>query len=183
MTAFDLPLDQLRAYHPERSEPADFDAFWATTLAESRALATAPAFAPTDARLRTVQVFDVTFSGYGGQPIRGWLLAPRDAAGPLPTVVEYIGYGGGRSFPFQWLAWSSAGYAHLVVDTRGQGSTWSPGDTPDIEDRPATGHYPGSRPRASTTRAPTTTDDSSPMARSPSMPSPGTPSSTPSGSW
>ena len=143
MPAFDLPLDQLRDYRPERAEPADFDAFWAMTLAESRALATAPVFEPTDARLRTVQVFDVTFSGYGGQPIRGWLLAPRAPTGPLPTVVEYIGYGGGRSFPFQWLPWSSAGYAHLVVDTRGQGSAWSPGDTPDIEDRPATGQYPG----------------------------------------
>jgi cephalosporin-C deacetylase len=143
VSAFDLPLDQLRAYRPERAEPADFDAFWRETLAESRALAAAPVFEPTDARLRTVQVFDVTFSGYGGQPIRGWLLAPAGAAVPLPTVVEYIGYGGGRSFPFQWLPWSSAGYAHLVVDTRGQGSTWSPGDTPDIEDRPATGQHPG----------------------------------------
>jgi cephalosporin-C deacetylase len=27
--------------------------------------------------------------------------------------------------------WAAAGYAHLVMDTRGQGSTWSVGDTPD----------------------------------------------------
>jgi cephalosporin-C deacetylase-like acetyl esterase len=27
----DLPLDQLRAYRPERDEPADLDAFWART--------------------------------------------------------------------------------------------------------------------------------------------------------
>ena len=58
-------------------------------------------------------------------------------------MVEYIGYGGGRAFPFQWLVWASAGYAHLVMDTRGQGSAFSPGDTPDIEDLSATGQYPG----------------------------------------
>ena len=44
MAAFDLPLDQLRAYRPERTEPDDFDAFWAETLAESRTLGWAPRF-------------------------------------------------------------------------------------------------------------------------------------------
>jgi len=137
MTAFDLPLDQLQAYRPDRIEPPDFDAFWAETLGPSRAAGTDPEFLPVDTALRTVQVSDVTFSGYAGQRITA------GATGPLPAVVEFIGYGGGRSFPFQWLLWASAGYAHLVMDTRGQGSAWSPGETPDLEDLPAIGHYPG----------------------------------------
>jgi cephalosporin-C deacetylase len=33
--------------------------------------------------------------------------------------------------PHEHLFWASAGYAHLVMDTRGQGSLWSAGDTPD----------------------------------------------------
>ena len=45
--------------------------------------------------------------------------------------MTYIGYGGGRSLPADHLLWASAGYAHLVMDTRGQGSGWTPGDTPD----------------------------------------------------
>src|SRR5262245_39221308 len=139
MAAFDLPIDELRRYRPERTEPPDFDAFWSSTLAESRGLASPARFEPVASALRTVDVFDVTFAGFGGQPIRGWLLAPANAAGPLPTVVEYIGYGGGRQFPFEWLTWASAGYAHLVMDTRGQGSVWSPGDTPDIEVPPSSG--------------------------------------------
>jgi cephalosporin-C deacetylase len=143
VTAFDLPLAGLEAYRPDREEPDDFDAFWAETLREARTLASAPVFETVTTALRTVRVDDVTFSGYGGQPIRAWLIAPADAAAPLPTIVEYIGYGGGRAFPFQWLIWASAGYAHFVMDTRGQGSAWSPGDTPDVEDMPATGHYPG----------------------------------------
>jgi cephalosporin-C deacetylase len=148
MAAFDLPLDQLRAFRPPRSEPPDFEAFWADTLAGSRAAASPPRFDRVETPLRTVTVDDVTFSGFAGQPIRGWFLAPAGASGPLPAVVEYIGYGGGRSLPFEWLDWSSAGYAHLVMDTRGQGSTWSPGATPDIveglgADGAAGGHYPG----------------------------------------
>jgi cephalosporin-C deacetylase len=145
MSAYDLPLAELRAYRPERTEAPDFDAFWAGTLADARAAATDPVFERIATPLRAVTVDDVTFSGFGGQPIKAWLLAPAGATGPLPTVVEYVAYGGGRSLPFQWLQWAAAGYAHLVMDTRGQGSSWSPGDTPDLEGDASAGggNYPG----------------------------------------
>ena len=143
MSAFDLPIDQLRAYRPERDEPDDFDSFWQATLEMSRAAAPAASFERLQTPLRTVTVDDVTFGGFAGQPIRAWLLAPAGATEPLPAVVEYIGYGGGRSLPFEWLRWASAGYAHFVMDSRGQGSTWSPGATPDVDDASTGGHYPG----------------------------------------
>jgi cephalosporin-C deacetylase len=133
MVLFDMPLEKLREYRPPRTEPEGFDRFWEDTLSRARAVATAPAFEPVDFGLRAVESFDVTFGGYGGQPIKGWLNLPRDRTGPLPAVVEYIGYSGGRSFPTDWLLWGSAGYAHLVMDTRGQGSGFFPGDTPDVE--------------------------------------------------
>jgi cephalosporin-C deacetylase len=143
MPSIDLPLDELRRYKPDRAEPADFDDFWTATLAESRALAAPPRFEPYRSSLRTLDVFDVTFSGFAGQPIKAWLLTPAATTGRLPAVVEYIGYGGGRQFPYGWLTWASGGYAHLVMDTRGQGSEWSPGDTPDIESPAAGGQHPG----------------------------------------
>src|SRR5262245_23053690 len=143
MAFFDMPLDQLRAYMPPRDEPADFDAFWQTTLAEAREFPLNAEFAPADYGLRTVETFDVTFAGYGGQPIKGWFVLPRQRSGPLPCVVEYIGYGGGRGFPTERLLWSSAGYAHLIMDTRGQGSSWSKGDTPDPEADGTNPHFPG----------------------------------------
>ncbi|WP_203656236.1 acetylxylan esterase [Actinocatenispora rupis] len=128
----DWPLDRLREYRPERTEPADFAEFWSGTLKQARAKATPAVFEPYDAALATVDVFDVTFSGFDGQPVRGWFLLPRHTEGPLPCVVEYIGYNGGRGLPHEWLAWSAAGYAHLVMDTRGQGSNGSTvGATPD----------------------------------------------------
>ena len=97
---FDMPLEQLRTYLPPREEPPDFDAFWEQTLAEMRTFSLDAAFEPVDYGLRTVETFDVTFNGYGGQPVKGWLLLPRQRSGPLPCIVEYIGYGGGRGYSF-----------------------------------------------------------------------------------
>ena len=140
---FDMPLEELQVYLPLRDEPCDFDAFWEQTLAEARGHPLNAAFDPVDYGLRTVDTYDVTFHGYGGQPIKGWLLMPRERQDPLPCVVEYIGYGGGRGFPLDWLVWSNVGYAHLVMDTRGQGSTWRQGDTPDPEPEGSNPHFPG----------------------------------------
>jgi len=112
-------------------EPADFDAFWTATLDDARRFPPEVRRAAVDSGLRLVTVEDVTFPGWGGQPVRAWLLRPSAADGPLPLVVQYCGYGGGRGAPLDHLAWASAGFAHLVMDTRGQGD-----DTPD-EHRPA----------------------------------------------
>jgi cephalosporin-C deacetylase len=129
---FDLSLDELRAYRPQVPEPADFDEFWAETLKEARSFDLDPVFEPVDNRMALVRTFDVTFPGYGGQPVKAWLTAP-PGDGPFPAVVQYQGYGGGRGVPHQHLLWAAAGYVHLVMDTRGQGSGWSLGDTPDPE--------------------------------------------------
>ncbi len=131
MAFFDLSLEQLQTYRPARNEPADFDAFWQATLAETRQYPLAAAFTPVDYGLKAQETFDVTFAGFGGQPIKGWLILPRNRSSKLPCVVEYIGYGGGRGFPTDWLLWASVGYAHFVMDTRGQGSVWQKGDTAD----------------------------------------------------
>ncbi len=142
MAQFDLPLEELRRYRPERHEPADFDDFWGTTLGVARSAAFAARFEPVDAGLTTVHVFDVTFAGFAGDPIRAWLILPAVRNERLPCVVEYLGYGRGRGHPMEWLTWPSMGYAHLVVDARGQGGQWSAGETPDPH--PAGGpQYPG----------------------------------------
>jgi cephalosporin-C deacetylase len=140
---FDLPLEQLIHYTPEVPLPEDFQTFWDTTLAQSRQYPLSATFTLQPTPLKTVQVYDVSFAGYAGQTVKGWLLHPAAATEPLPCVVEYIGYGGGRGFPIDWLLYSSAGYAHLIMDTRGQGSAWLRGDTPDLPDAPAGGYHPG----------------------------------------
>lgn len=134
MAQFDLPLAELERYAPDIRTPEDLDAFWETTLQEARAHPLEARFEPAGEQLRALEAFDVTYGGFGGQPVRGWLILPRHRDGPIPCVVEYIGYGGGRGFPTDWLLYASAGFAHLVMDTRGQGSGGSrKGDTPDPE--------------------------------------------------
>ncbi|WP_435736883.1 acetylxylan esterase [Cellulosimicrobium sp. PMB13] len=144
MSLFDLPLAELETYAPTLDEPDDLDAFWATTLAESREaggdLAETVRLERVDTGLDLVVVDDVTFPGFGGHPIKAWLVRPARTEAPLPAVVEFIGYGGGRGLAHEHLVWAAAGFAHLVVDTRGQGSRWGTGGgTPDpVGSGPAT---------------------------------------------
>ena len=140
---FDLPLEQLQKYLPERVEPADFDDFWSNTLADARKYPLDAVFEPVEMGLKLVEAYDVTFRGFGGQPIKGWFLLPRQRSAALPCVVEFIGYGGGRGNPLDWLLWPNIGYALFVMDVRGQGSTWRTGDTPDLEVEPGSPQVPG----------------------------------------
>jgi len=125
---FDLPLDELRTYRPALTAPDDFDEFWHRTLSAARKHDLAAELTAYDALLPGIRVRDVRFSGFGGQRVAGWFIEPAAADGPLPCVVQFIGYGGGRGRPHEWLLWPAAGYAVLVVDSRGQGD----GDTPDL---------------------------------------------------
>jgi len=127
----DLPLAELRQFRYEEPEPADFDEFWRGTVAEQAAIPLEATITPVEQELTTVDVCDIEFGGCDGARIKGWLIRPARAEGPLPAVVEYIGYGGGRGLPVESLAYACAGFAHFIMDTRGQGSTWRTGDTTD----------------------------------------------------
>ena len=133
MALFDLPLDQLERYMPEVREPADFDEFWRASLAtagNSPLILDCRPAEPTG--LTIFESWDVTFSGFGGDPVRAWYTRPAGVDAPLPAVVEYLGHGRGRGLPHERLAWPAAGYAHLLMDSRGQGDQYGcGGDTPD----------------------------------------------------
>ena len=109
----------LRAYRPDLAVPSDLDEFWATTLEETRRHGLAATFEPVDSGLVVIETFDATFAGFGGAPIRAWLHLPRQRSGRLPAVVEYVGCGGGRGLAHERTLFAAAGYAHLVMDTRG----------------------------------------------------------------
>ena len=127
----DLPYAELVAYRSSQTQPADFDRFWKQTLDEAAAHDVDVRMHEVPTGLTTITTYDVTFRGFAGQDVRAWLRVPAGAGGPLPTVVQYVGYGGGRGHALESLLWASAGFAHLHMDTRGQGSSWSVGQTPD----------------------------------------------------
>ncbi|MGA7203869.1 MAG: acetylxylan esterase [Specibacter sp.] len=133
MPLFDMPLDQLRAYTSAAVEPWDLDAFWDGTVAQAQAHPLEADFAAVDNHLAVIDSFDVSFAGFGGSRIKGWLHLPatRLPGAKLPVVVQYIGYSGGRGLVQQDTKWAQAGYAHFIMDTRGQGWGGILGDTPD----------------------------------------------------
>jgi cephalosporin-C deacetylase len=121
MAQFDMAERELRAYSPRIDTPSDFDDFWRRTLVAARAQSKAVRCELVAGPLQTVEVFDVTFSGFGGDPVRAWYLRPIAAIEAVPLIIEFVGYGGGRGLPHQHLQWPSAGFAYLIMDTRGQG--------------------------------------------------------------
>ncbi len=132
MSTVDMPLEALEQYRPVIEEPGDFDDLWTTTLTDARAHPLGLTVTPVPSDLRLVDVYDVEFAGFGGDRIKAWYVRPAGARDRLPVIVEYNGYGGGRGLPHERLVFAAAGYAHLFMDTRGQGATWgSGGDTAD----------------------------------------------------
>jgi cephalosporin-C deacetylase len=129
MAVFDFELPILDTYRPDVAEPSDFDSFWSDTLASARAMAAPPSVTSQVGAVSEFEVFDLRFSGFGGDEIAGWVIVPDN---PKAVVVEFNGYGGGRGLPHERLWWPAAGYAWVFMDTRGQGSAWgSGGVTPD----------------------------------------------------
>lgn len=115
----DLGLDALWEYRSSYVRPDDFDSFWDSTLAEARVHDLAVEAVPVATPLQTLDVYDVSFSGFGGDRIRAWLRTPREVTG-LPAVVQFHGYGGNRGSAVENLTWASAGFAHLQVEVRDQ---------------------------------------------------------------
>jgi cephalosporin-C deacetylase len=126
--AFDLPLKELEQYRPEPEEPADFDEFWRATLKEAGQTDPVVSVRPVRTGLRLTETWDVTFRGFAGDPVRAWYSLPTGVREPLPAVVEYAGYGRGRGLPHERLTWVNAGYAHLLMDNRGQGDQYGCGE-------------------------------------------------------
>ncbi len=126
----DWPLQQARAHDPDLPAPDDLARFWAGTLDDDPVEVRIDA---VDNGLLGVDSHDVTFTGHGGDPVRAWLHLPAAplVSGPLPGVVQLQGYNGGRGLVHEHVFWATAGFAQLVVDTRGQGSGWTTGATAD----------------------------------------------------
>jgi cephalosporin-C deacetylase len=117
MTLQRSPLDALhghthqplRTYTPDLAVAPDLTEFWARTLAEMQSWPLDAAFERVETGLRLVDKSTSPSRGFGGSPIRAWLQMPCAWAGPLPAVVEFVGYGGGRGAPYDHLMWASRG--------------------------------------------------------------------------
>jgi cephalosporin-C deacetylase len=121
MGSIDWAYDQLVDYKPELIKGADFDAFWDANLAESHEAPLNAEFIELEDSLPGARVYDAAFDGVDGVRVRGWLMTPRKVEKPLATVVQFIGYTGGRDYPHGLAAHVLNGFCAFIMDSRGQG--------------------------------------------------------------
>ena len=129
-----MERNELDKFSPQVNLPADFVTFWSNTLLESRQTPAHIQLQQVNTPIETVEFYDVSFPGFAGESIKGWLAgAPEFTKREgQPLIVEYLGYGVGRGVPGERLFWPSAGYVHLIMDSRGQGGDCGTGGaTPD----------------------------------------------------
>jgi cephalosporin-C deacetylase len=142
MPVYDLDIAELESYRIGRAEPADLDEFWHQALGAAESASWDPEFTAVDTPLREIDVYDVRFSGFNGDPIRGWLLVPATGS-PVPCRVQFAYYGGGRGTYLQHVLYPSAGVAVFATDNRAQGAWGGLGDTPDPSAMSTGAEYPG----------------------------------------
>ena len=121
MPSVDMPLEKLVDYRPAQTIRPDFNAFWDRRLEESAGVPLNAEFTLVEDTLPLARVYDVAYDGVDGVRIKGWFLTPGDVAKPLPTVVQFIGYSGGRDYPHALAAHVLNGFCAFIMDTRGQG--------------------------------------------------------------
>lgn len=134
MAWLDLPIEDLRAYRSAIVPAPDLRDFWTRRVESAVRLAEEPSLHRVDTQLTRLDVWDVEFSGSEGHRIRGWFVRPKGLDEELPCLVQYIGYGGGRSPHHEWTLWPAAGWATFVMDTRGQ--AWADTSDPGVSGRP-----------------------------------------------
>jgi cephalosporin-C deacetylase len=121
MPILDMPLDQLKSYRGITPCPADFDAYWERALAEMKATDPKIELKPHPTSFRTMETFDLFFTGTGGARIHARLAKPKKTAGKNKAIIHFHGYSW-RAFDWtEMLPWAAEGYVVASLDCRGQG--------------------------------------------------------------
>lgn len=121
MPLVDMPLEKLKQYQGINPRPADFDAYWDSSLAEMKALD--PQLELVDASFQAPGVLcqDMYFTGMGGARIHANFVRPLHPQGKHPAVVWFHGYTGAAPDFMSLLPYAYAGFYAAGLDVRGQG--------------------------------------------------------------
>ncbi len=107
-------------YGTSVTRPADFDAFWAETMAAADAVPLNPTMTPVPLRSTPeVAVYEIGYDSLDGVRIAGWYCVPRAAylAPPYPALLLVPGYISEPTLP---KSWAKMGYAAIGVAPRGK---------------------------------------------------------------
>ncbi len=121
MGFIDDTTEELFAYLPPQTKREDFDAFWADTLRQAKAVPLQPERVPAGYPSPYVRVYDISYCGFDRTRIHGWFIVPSFAGkSSYPCLINYHGYTGNRGMPEDFMAWAMQGVAVLSVDCREQ---------------------------------------------------------------
>jgi cephalosporin-C deacetylase len=122
MPIIDKPLSELKVYKGLNPRPADFDAYWKSSLKELDAVDPQVELVPSKAiSPRDAECFDLWFTGVGGARIHAKYLRPKAPKKPHPAVVMFHGYTGNSGDWADKLVYTSEGMSIAALDCRGQG--------------------------------------------------------------
>jgi cephalosporin-C deacetylase len=122
MPVFEKPLAELLIYRGTNPRPADFDAYWDSSLKEMAALDPAVQLVHNTAlSSRKAECFDLWFTGVGGARVYAKYLRPSPASGKHPAVLQFHGYSANSGDWAEKLSYVSQGFCVAALDCRGQG--------------------------------------------------------------
>ena len=122
MPIVDKPLTELLRYQGLNPKPADFDAYWDSSLAEMHALDPQVELVPNDTlSSHAARCFDLWFTGVGGARVYAKFLRPRSFAGRIPAVLQFHGYSDSSGSWSDKLGLVGEGICVAAMDCRGQG--------------------------------------------------------------
>lgn len=117
---YDMPLEQLREYRPPLTRRADFAAFWNESKEILAQVPSDPQLIPIEYPVDGVEVYELSFSGFGDARIRGYYALPKKA-GQHPGLIMYHGYNWSHDGQIHDVVnWALHGYATFGMLVRGQ---------------------------------------------------------------
>ena len=138
MPLIDKPLAELRQYQGINPRPADFDAYWHSSLAELEAIDPQVELTPNATlATRVAEAFDLRFTSVGGARIYAKYLRPRGLAS-CPAALMFHGYSASSSDWVELLPHAAEGRCIAALDCRGQGGLSE--DTGGVQGTTLRGH-------------------------------------------
>ncbi|WP_077247626.1 acetylxylan esterase [Bacillus sp. FJAT-27225] len=100
-----------------------FDCFWKKSLKEAAEIPLNSVLKEVDYPIKQIRAYDVSYQGFGGNPINGYYILPKETSSSVPCIICYHGYGSDKGSISNYMKWVIQGYAVLAVDTRGHGDS------------------------------------------------------------
>lgn len=113
-------IGELKKYTGTNPKPDDFNEYWDKAVAEMLSTAPKTEFIKADFSPKNSECYHMYFTGVRGARIHCKHVRPKNAAGKLPAVLLFHGYGSVSDEFSSLLSWASEGYAVFALDCRGQ---------------------------------------------------------------